>query len=75
MNLPWFKRIGIFFIPKTFVGWTIFIAGLAVLKPHAQAFVMDIHRKEEIKLCTKLDSLISINEKHRIETRKDLNRS
>ncbi len=29
MHLPWFKRIGIFFIPKTFFGWTILIAGLA----------------------------------------------
>ena len=25
MNLPWFKRIGIFFIPTSFVGWLIFI--------------------------------------------------
>ena len=29
MHLPWFKRIGIFFIPKTFFGWTILIAGIA----------------------------------------------
>ena len=29
MNLPWFKRIGIFFLPVTFIGWTILIAGLA----------------------------------------------
>ena len=29
MNLPWFKRIGIFFLPTTFIGWTILIAGLA----------------------------------------------
>ena len=26
MNLPWFKRIGIFFLPKTFVGWIILLA-------------------------------------------------
>lgn len=29
MHTPWFKRFGIFFIPKTFPGWIIFIAGLA----------------------------------------------
>jgi len=29
MHLPWFKRYGIFFIPKTFFGWVIFIAGFA----------------------------------------------
>ena len=29
MNLPWFKRIGIFFLPTTFIGLTILIAGLA----------------------------------------------
>ena len=29
MNLPWFKRIGIFFLPTTFIGWAILIAGLA----------------------------------------------
>ena len=28
MNLPWFKRIGIFFIPTSFFGWIILI-GLA----------------------------------------------
>jgi len=29
MHLPWFKRVGIFFIPKSFMGWIIFIAGIA----------------------------------------------
>ena len=29
MKLPWFKRIGIFFMPAAFVGWIILIAGLA----------------------------------------------
>jgi len=29
MNFPWFKRIGIFFIPSTIAGWLILIAGLA----------------------------------------------
>lgn len=28
MNLPWFKRIGIFFIPKSLVGWIILSGGL-----------------------------------------------
>jgi membrane protein DedA with SNARE-associated domain len=28
MNLPWFKRIGIFFIPITIIGWLIFSGGL-----------------------------------------------
>jgi amino acid transporter len=28
MNLPWFKRIGIFFIPKSFIGWVIMLAGI-----------------------------------------------
>lgn len=29
MNLPWFKRKGIFFIPTTIIGWLIFAAGIA----------------------------------------------
>lgn len=29
MNLPWFKRIGIIFIPKNFIGWIIMLAGIA----------------------------------------------
>jgi drug/metabolite transporter (DMT)-like permease len=28
MNLPWFKRNGMFFIPVTVVGWLIVLAGL-----------------------------------------------
>jgi drug/metabolite transporter (DMT)-like permease len=28
MNLPWFKRNGIFFIPTSVVGWLIVLAGL-----------------------------------------------
>ncbi len=29
MNLPWFKRIGIFYIPKSIIGWLILFGGLA----------------------------------------------
>lgn len=29
MKSPWFKRIGIFFIPKSIIGWLILIGGLA----------------------------------------------
>jgi hypothetical protein len=29
MNFPWFKRIGIFFIPSTIAGWIILVAGIA----------------------------------------------
>ncbi len=29
MNLPWFKLIGIFFIPITIIGWIILLAGVA----------------------------------------------
>lgn len=29
MNLPWFKRIGIFYIPITIIGWLMFLAGIA----------------------------------------------
>lgn len=29
MNLPWFKRMGILFIPITIAGWIILIAGFA----------------------------------------------
>jgi hypothetical protein len=29
MNLPWFKRIGIFFIPTAIIGWLILLASLA----------------------------------------------
>jgi hypothetical protein len=28
MNFPWFKRIGIFFIPANFIGWIIFVFGI-----------------------------------------------
>ena len=28
MHFPWFKRFGIFFIPKSLMGWIIFMAGL-----------------------------------------------
>lgn len=28
MNFPWFKRIGIFFIPANFIGWIILILGI-----------------------------------------------
>jgi len=28
MNLPWFKRIGIFFIPVSLIGWLIALGGL-----------------------------------------------
>ncbi len=28
MNFPWFRRIGIFFIPSTLIGWIIFISGI-----------------------------------------------
>jgi hypothetical protein len=29
MNLPWFKRIGIFFIPTAIIGWLLLLGGLA----------------------------------------------
>ncbi len=29
MELPWFKRIGIFFIPSSIIGWLLFLGGLA----------------------------------------------
>jgi hypothetical protein len=28
MKFPWFKRIGIFFIPAAFAGWIILFAGI-----------------------------------------------
>jgi hypothetical protein len=28
MNLPWFKRFGIFFIPVTLIGWAILLGGI-----------------------------------------------
>ena len=28
MNLPWFRRTGIFFIPTSFIGWIIMLAGI-----------------------------------------------
>lgn len=28
MNLPWFKRIGIFYIPRVLMGWLILLAGV-----------------------------------------------
>ena len=29
MNFPWFKRIGLFFIPITIMGWLLLIMGIA----------------------------------------------
>ena len=29
MNLPWFKRIGIFYVPVSFVGWLILLCSIA----------------------------------------------
>ena len=29
MNFPWFKRIGILFIPITIMGWLLLVAGIA----------------------------------------------
>lgn len=29
MSLPWFKRIGIFFIPTAIIGWLMLFTGLA----------------------------------------------
>jgi hypothetical protein len=28
MKFPWFKRIGIFFIPETLIGWLLLIAAI-----------------------------------------------
>ena len=28
MKLPWFKRIGIFFIPRSIIGWIMLLSGL-----------------------------------------------
>ena len=28
MNLPWFRRIWIFFIPVTIMGWLLLVAGI-----------------------------------------------
>jgi hypothetical protein len=27
MKLPWFKRIGIFYIPKSMIGWIMLLSG------------------------------------------------
>ena len=29
MNLPWFKRIGIVFVPVSLIGWLILLCGIA----------------------------------------------
>ena len=28
MKLPWFKRIGIFFVPQSIIGWIMLLSGL-----------------------------------------------
>jgi hypothetical protein len=28
MNFPWFKRVGVFFVPSHFMGWLIAVAGV-----------------------------------------------
>jgi hypothetical protein len=30
MNFPWFKRIGLFYIPASAIGWIILLAGVVV---------------------------------------------
>ncbi len=29
MSLPWFKRIGVFFVPTNLMGWIILLGGIA----------------------------------------------
>jgi hypothetical protein len=29
MNLPWFKRTGIFFMPVSIIGWILFVVAVA----------------------------------------------
>lgn len=29
MNFPWFKRIGLFFVPTSLIGWLLLFSGLA----------------------------------------------
>ncbi|MGA7722722.1 MAG: hypothetical protein WCA84_16255 [Ignavibacteriaceae bacterium] len=41
MNFPWFKRIGIFFIPISIIGWLIMISGMA----YAVYIFMDIDKR------------------------------
>jgi hypothetical protein len=41
MNLTWFKRIGIFFIPTSIIGWIILLSGLA----YAVYAFIDIDRR------------------------------
>ncbi len=41
MNLPWFKRIGIFFIPVSIVGWLLLASGLL----YAVYCFMDIDKR------------------------------
>jgi len=38
MKFPWFRRIGIFFIPKSIIGWIILLCGLT----YAVYIFMDI---------------------------------
>lgn len=28
MNLPWFKRVGIFYVPTSLIGWILLLSGL-----------------------------------------------
>jgi hypothetical protein len=30
MKFPWFKRVGLFYIPKSVMGWIIFLAGFVL---------------------------------------------
>ena len=41
MHYPWFKRIGILFIPITLMGWLLLVAGLA----YAVYLFIDIHSR------------------------------
>ena len=41
MNLNWFKRMGIMFVPKNIIGWIIMLAGIG----YAVYVFIDIDRK------------------------------
>jgi uncharacterized membrane protein YesL len=41
MNLNWFKRTGIIFVPKNIIGWIIMLAGIG----YAVYVFIDIDRK------------------------------
>lgn len=51
-----------------------FAACIWLAVPRAEKFVMDIHKKDQVDVCNKLDSLIRVINNHRVQTQSKLDK-